>query len=135
MNLFVAFQYISCYCLSCSITGTYSGFVISIHLMLLFIFYPLLNSIKNLLFQYISCYCLSKPFAKSLDGRLHFNTSHVTVYLLSSSQALTNSCISIHLMLLFIQILVMHHAFSFLISIHLMLLFIKSFICFKTAGL
>ena len=40
---------------------------------------------------------------KNTNHRIYFNTSHVTVY----------------------QILVMHHAFSFLISIHLMLLFIR----------
>ena len=54
-------------------------------------------------FQYISCYCLSYTNHCFRLVHIHFNTSHVTVY----------------------QILVMHHAFSFLISIHLMLLFIR----------
>ena len=61
----------------------------------------------------------------------YFNTSHVTVYRPPPRQPLQYRAISLHLMLLFIngttvyQILVMHHAFSFLISIHLMLLFIR----------
>ena len=55
-----AFQYISCYCLSC----------------------VRLNIVKiNSIFQYISCYCLSRCFQHQHIVSRHFNTSHVTVYL------------------------------------------------------
>ena len=76
---------------------------ISIHLMLLFIGLFNLATKGCDSFQYISCYCLSYTNHCFRLVHIHFNTSHVTVY----------------------QILVMHHAFSFLISIHLMLLFIR----------
>ena len=58
---FPLFQYISCYCLSMPWFWSKEK-------------YPL--------FQYISCYCLSairSPFSITVS---HFNTSHVTVYLL-----------------------------------------------------
>ena len=96
------FQYISCYCLSFYIHSESDPFLISIHLMLLFIFFcssvisrPAsyfntshvtvyrrkgLNSFIVFAFQYISCYCLSFP-----------------AWTLSR-----NAIISIHLMLLFI---------------------------------
>ena len=95
------FQYISCYCLSvCSII-TKQIFLISIHLMLLFIVFPCVNLIIFNTFQYISCYCLSipwSPFSPCNPISIHlmllfimtdslfaanyenFNTSHVTVY-------------------------------------------------------
>ena len=37
----------------------------------------------NLVFQYISCYCLSAEQGGYIISGLHFNTSHVTVYLTS----------------------------------------------------
>ena len=99
-----AFQYISCYCLSyphIALLNVHS--FISIHLMLLFIIaccVPL-NPLSR--FQYISCYCLSPCCFCSRWNILisihlmllfipkhhmfyhmnhHFNTSHVTVYLI-----------------------------------------------------
>ena len=58
----VGFQYISCYCLS--------------HLL-----HELFLSVMP--FQYISCYCLSSPPLPVLHSLFHFNTSHVTVYLIN----------------------------------------------------
>ena len=74
------FQYISCYCLSLPSTLSDSSFVISIHLMLLFIRCGYGQDQTGQEFQYISCYCLSG-----------FPTWHLLL-----------SVISIHLMLLFI---------------------------------
>ena len=53
------FQYISCYCLSQHTYRICPNMIISIHLMLLFIFKRFLNVLKVSGFQYISCYCLS----------------------------------------------------------------------------
>ena len=56
----IGFQYISCYCLSIINCNCDAKFIlISIHLMLLFIEFS--RAQKNLIpeFQYISCYCLS----------------------------------------------------------------------------
>ena len=76
------FQYISCYCLS-KIQGA---------------------SIKYCYgFQYISCYCLSYPVHCLHHSLPHFNTSHVTVYLLHPPNNPYPLSISIHLMLLFIS--------------------------------
>ena len=81
-----------------------SRYLISIHLMLLFIA-PLVTIFQSTL--------------------LNFNTSHVTVYPLQLCTALGPSLISIHLMLLFIaSALFLLPPFG-IISIHLMLLFIK----------
>ena len=77
----IAFQYISCYCLSTPHMAHRVLNGISIHLMLLFIL--LLMMLRSLL--------------------LHFNTSHVTVYRLRSGRDLPDEHISIHLMLLFIE--------------------------------
>ena len=54
-------------------------------------------------FQYISCYCLSTKATEMLHMWQDFNTSHVTVYLLRLCLCSFFLCISIHLMLLFIQ--------------------------------
>ena len=96
-------------------------------------------------FQYISCYCLSLFCKVHGRIRIYFNTSHVTVYLLSLPCVYSSTHISIHLMLLFIgwqqsirndskkfqyiscyclSFLLHSESDSFLISIHLMLLFI-----------
>ena len=102
----IIFQYISCYCLSLNTSSVLIPFLISIHLMLLFILLPVCSllcisriSIHLMLlfickgwenargckiFQYISCYCLSEKVATLL---------------------LRKQCISIHLMLLFIMLL------------------------------
>ena len=58
------FQYISCYCLSVK-----------------FLF-QLINIPK---FQYISCYCLSASSDIACTFVFHFNTSHVTVYRISTT--------------------------------------------------
>ena len=59
----VEFQYISCYCLSIWIDGRITFLIISIHLMLLFIWMQGLPTAFPVSFQYISCYCLSGWFA------------------------------------------------------------------------
>ena len=104
MSKFInAFQYISCYCLSiCSATSGRSSshfntshvtvylctlwflmihYLISIHLMLLFIQFVYGITVGTALFQYISCYCLSFTYRKQRLKSWNFNTSHVTVYL------------------------------------------------------
>ena len=75
---------------------------ISIHLMLLFIFSDHFASLLCWKFQYISCYCLSVLVSHVNLDILHFNTSHVTVYLHSAARFPKLPLISIHLMLLFI---------------------------------
>ena len=73
--------------------------------MLLFIYY-LFQFCGNLdIFQYISCYCLSKQYKAQCRNSTDFNTSHVTVYHWHKRKLCRVCCISIHLMLLFIQIL------------------------------
>ena len=74
------FQYISCYCLSLFIYCIPLSFLISIHLMLLFIGFMYGNYDKVLVFQYISCYCLSQTTYHLCPNQPYFNTSHVTVY-------------------------------------------------------
>ena len=102
-NLFLIFQYISCYCLSTHHLSIHNRNRISIHLMLLFINCYIVNCLLCSIFQYISCYCLS------------LNTSSVLIPFL----------ISIHLMLLFILLPVCSLLCMSRISIHLMLLFIE----------
>ena len=58
------FQYIPCYCLSDLAWR---------------------NSMEEGAFQYIPCYCLSKKNTPALTLGENFNTSHVTVYLNSST--------------------------------------------------
>ena len=55
-------------------------YIISIHLMLLFIGSDGVKSNEITVFQYISCYCLSAPDASNASSNVNFNTSHVTVY-------------------------------------------------------
>ena len=54
--------------------------LISIHLMLLFIDSNQFVHLLHFLFQYISCYCLSRKYSGKDFAKVHFNTSHVTVY-------------------------------------------------------
>ena len=54
--------------------------LISIHLMLLFIVSDVQSKVEKKAFQYISCYCLSQLMDWKKDAKIHFNTSHVTVY-------------------------------------------------------
>ena len=101
--MFAWFQYIPCYCLSllpfvqvppsshfntshvtvyhkarpCTMCHT----MISIHPMLLFIAMPAIFSALFSGFQYIPCYCLSQLAVPVLKSGAHFNTSHVTIYL------------------------------------------------------
>ena len=121
------FQYISCYCLSRSLIWILIMKAISIHLMLLFI----------------------EGYIKIYEGIGHFNTSHVTVYRVCRSMYVRRSTfqyiscyclsvwrlwvdrtyyISIHLMLLFIDIIRMKWHIQSIISIHLMLLFIARYL-------
>ena len=98
---------------------------ISIHLMLLFIFFKSSTSHGESSFQYISCYCLSgrrdervaidiisihlmllfipNGNAFILSRIWYFNTSHVTVYRIILDRGQGVNAISIHLMLLFIS--------------------------------
>ena len=78
--------------------------MVSIHLMLLFIENGKWLHLPMESFQYISCYSLS-PLPRMHTIRLEsFNTSHVTLYLLLMDGALRNHFVSIHLMLLFIEV-------------------------------
>ena len=78
----IAFKYISCYCLSNkSDTKTQA---------------------QNQ-FKYISCYCLSAVTFVAVWQESYSNTSHVIVYLTSSSLSAPSTIIQIHLMLLFIH--------------------------------
>ena len=144
----IRFQYISCYCLSSLLIVLISLTMISIHLMLLFIFIycipctiiqyisihlmllfiiltvpvlPAMDCISIHLmllfinvfilcysgfckFQYISCYCLSQFQYHQVSIVLAFQ--YISCYCLSSPLASIAVCkfISIHLMLLFIQV-------------------------------
>ena len=123
----LAFQYISCYCLS---------------------FWNIFIQIKQIVFQYISCYCLSilkAWYTTCVPGvSIHlmllfiqngdqvewydprFNTSHVTVYLLrTTKQELQLHCFNTsHVTVYHIR---QYRLFlSCTVSIHLMLLFINS---------
>ena len=60
----------------------YAGWIVSIHLMLLFIIIGLALALWKKMFQYISCYSLSQMWCCWTTGHLRFNTSHVTLYLL-----------------------------------------------------
>ena len=120
-----AFQYISCYSLSRKKIGL---------------------DWYGLLFQYISCYSLSsigdKIDLKQTKVSIHlmllfillaswgivewvsFNTSHVTLYQHPSGSMTMARYVSIHLMLLFIEIMEHRETAKNCVSIHLMLLFI-----------
>ena len=99
----LTFQYISCYCLSDSVYFASS---------------------PSFLFQYISCYCLSFLLFNQSHIHLHFNTSHVTVYLngkktpckINEFQYISCYCLSQSSSV---------HSLPDSISIHLMLLFIS----------
>ena len=164
----LTFQYISCYCLSCSLQYFSKILFIFQYISCYCLSWECTTKFSTAeKFQYISCYCLSLTQNLKLTNLWHFNTSHVTVYLfenffnfgLSIFQYISCyclslfafgdcnfSCISIHLMLLFISWMPLsyhqifyfntshvtvypglkiphHHRCS--ISIHLMLLFIS----------
>ena len=70
--------------------------------MLLFIATVVIATPVSTIFQYISCYCLSASSDIACTFVFHFNTSHVTVYLLAPFLSKWINIISIHLMLLFI---------------------------------
>ena len=100
---------------------------VSIHLMLLFIFFCILFLLSPSWFQYISCYSLSMRFIMDLLRRKCFNTSHVTLYptvkrsLTSSMKRFNTSHVTLYLAPVSILI------WSPAVSIHLMLLFIGKF--------
>ena len=127
------FQYISCYCLSQCLVGLLSGYLISIHLMLLFItllmsyFTPVIFISIHLMLLFI----MVEQKSQSITS--YFNTSHVTVYLSENvetgraerfqyiscyclSRARNTSYlisfISIHLMLLFIWMIKTRYCIS-----------------------
>ncbi len=119
---------------------------VSIHLMLLFIQrHPEVGEAQQA-FQYISCYSLSKPHyfpnremmcfntshvtlypqekRSRAFGENSFNTSHVTLYRHILEEIIFFRVVSIHLMLLFIEIQSQGPCGPRNVSIHLMLLFI-----------
>ena len=99
-------------------------YIVSIHLMLLFIGSILVKIAEDAEFQYTSCYSLSSSascFSFLLPG---FNTSHVTLYLRVNSFLYAELDVSIHLMLLFIYCRTHESKRRCIVSIHLMLLFI-----------
>ena len=129
-NLFLIFQYISCYCLSAERRNGRNRCMISIHLMLLFIIEPLLRMCMYMYFntshvtvyhypgffcsalrkfQYISCYCLSQGNTVKEGANKKFQ--YISCYCLSPShwEWPPGVWISIHLMLLFIN--QDHHTF------------------------
>ena len=118
---------------------------VSIHLMLLFIELLSARIWIAFVFQYISCYSLSMISSVHLKITKCFNTSHVTLYRQSISllhlylkfqyiscyslsiiETLWNvkKFVSIHLMLLFIELGRIAREAAYRVSIHLMLLFI-----------
>ena len=99
---------------------------VSIHHMLLFIVIAYAADGITKLFQYITCYSLSLLVQLKQKLCQRFNTSHVTLYLLQTTQILHMEEVSIHHMLLFITFREHTlHGCSF-VSIHHMLLFICS---------
>ena len=129
----IEFQYISCYCLSypnAPATGAtyyfntshvtvypiiqpvfWYHFLISIHLMLLFII--LSNTVYHIL-SIISIHLMLlfiKMIRLERANVMHFNTSHVTVYQKALFGISQPSNISIHLMLLFIFLIRTPHTF------------------------
>ena len=133
MYVYTEFQYISCYCLSypnAPATGAtyyfntshvtvypiiqpvfWYHFLISIHLMLLFII--LSNTVYHIL-SIISIHLMLlfiKMIRLERANVMHFNTSHVTVYQKALFGISQPSNISIHLMLLFIFLIRTPHTF------------------------
>ena len=123
----VKFQYISCYSLSRRFLKPLIIILVSIHLMLLFICNrecacAVVWSVSiHLMLLFIGEHMLkmrarSRSFNTShvtlyrelRSGSISiiwcFNTSHVTLYLLHRNMGLEGSCVSIHLMLLFIRL-------------------------------
>ena len=75
---------------------------VSIHLMLLFIFFKCFFEDYFHGFQYISCYSLSGITDFDREECYCFNTSHVTLYQFQLKDVRDYIGVSIHLMLLFI---------------------------------
>ena len=119
------FQYISCYSLSERTFIFVIRTSVSIHLMLLFISESVRGISALMKFQYISCYSLSEDGQVTMELQQCFNTSHVTLYRREWQKCLGIDAVSIHLMLLFIQLAWKHIHPDLFVSIHLMLLFIK----------
>ena len=113
--------------ISCNNCKTAFLIIISIHLMLRFINQATPTQLSSATFQYISCYGLSCNQVDSFIAEYHFNTSHVTVYLLTFCALFGRIPISIHLMLRFIRMYIMSWKRISKISIHLMLRFIPIF--------
>ena len=98
------FQYISCYSLSRSLINFSTASLVSIHLMLLFIFLLPLEDLIPESFQYISCYSLSH--CKSIIDNFLPAFQYISCYSLStvSVVSILTLAVSIHLMLLFIYV-------------------------------
>ena len=124
----IIFQYISCYCLSLNTSSVLIPFLISIHLMLLFILLPVcsLLCMSRISIHLMLLFIEFGRFLNKLSD--HFNTSHVTVYQGYHKAGKEVWDISIHLMLLFITPGQASAIRLIYISIHLMLLFIFSLI-------
>ena len=99
-----SFQYISCYSLSVCLRSILSPMLVSIHLMLLFIRFHLWKFCCLNVFQYISCYSLSE-LSRIPTARINV-FQYISCYSLSKYNKLTAASkdVSIHLMLLFIEI-------------------------------
>ena len=93
--------------------------------MLLFIAMYKIVQIQEKLFQYITCYSLSILRIHRNSHFCCFNTSHVTVYQILHKARISQVCVSIHHMLLFIREHLQGSTGMVRVSIHHMLLFIR----------
>ena len=126
ISLTSIFQYISCYCLSILVLFHSENEFISIHLMLLFIKQKhRTGRRKHGISIHLMLLFILSPMPLLQSPALHFNTSHVTVYLTGSSPKesiflnFNTSHVTVY------RIPYRHTERLFQISIHLMLLFIK----------
>ena len=120
----VLFQYISCCSLSCGSQKCILSILVSIHLMLQFIFVGSFRSTANSLFQYISCCSLSSA---NICKAFHSGVSiHLMLQFIALERVGFNSykAVSIHLMLQFIVQVGQFLQTASGVSIHLMLQFI-----------
>ena len=97
------FQYISCYSLSRKDRLPVVQTHVSIHLMLFFIDVTLKYNRQTIMFQYISCYSLSDFGLYPNFFITCFNTSHVILYQFCHVFEKIVFFVSIHLMLFFIR--------------------------------
>ena len=123
MRLWVMFQYIPCYSLSCHDFIEFCFFVVSIHPMLLFIWMWGYQNWLTFVFQYIPCYSLS-IFLKSPPVYNGVSIHPMLLFIGYSFLMRKQFPVSIHPMLLFIRAIIHRSSGARLVSIHPMLLFI-----------